>query len=94
MDIKIQLPNPDDYQYHGGTKDWFAQLGISIKAAEKTYLQATKDLTEEDEKDEPLYMVEIGVPYQMEDKILEEAKEEGSLRSPLIKNLCLRVWSL
>lgn len=94
MEIKIQLPNPDDYQYHGGVTQWFSQMRICLKAAEKTYQEATKGLTEEDEKEEPLYYVDIGVPYELEEKILEIAKEDGSLRTPLMNNLCIRVWSL
>lgn len=94
MEIKIQLPNPDDYQYRGGVAEWFSQVRISLKAAEKTYQEATKDLTREDEEENLLYMVEIGVPFELEDKIIEQAKEDGSLRTALQRNLCVRVWSL
>ena len=44
MEIKIQLPNPDDYQYAGGVEKFFTQMRISLKAAEKTYQEASKDL--------------------------------------------------
>lgn len=48
MEIKIQLPNPDDYQYAGGVEKFFTQMRISLKAVEKTYQEAVKDLPEED----------------------------------------------
>lgn len=47
MEIKIQLPNPDDYQYDGGVAKFFTQMRISLKAAEKTYQEAVKDLPKE-----------------------------------------------
>lgn len=52
MQIRIQLPNPDDYRH--SMERWFAQMNVSLKAAEKTYKEALLDLTEEQKKEEDL----------------------------------------
>ena len=45
MEIKIQVPNPDDYQ--GSHAEWFIQMRNVLKAAEKIYEQEISGLTEE-----------------------------------------------
>jgi hypothetical protein len=47
--FKIALPNPSEFEYD--FKSYFAQMKIAIKAAEKSYEQLTKNLTEEQLKD-------------------------------------------
>jgi hypothetical protein len=47
MLIKIGLPNP----YMMKTEMFFTQMRIAIKACEKAYEEATKDLTEEQKED-------------------------------------------
>lgn len=44
--LKVHLPSP----YEDGTdiKQWFALMRVALKAAEKTYEEAVKGLTEED----------------------------------------------
>lgn len=46
MSIKIQLPDP----YDVSAEEFFSQARISLKAAERTYQESIKDLTDE-EKD-------------------------------------------
>ena len=95
MEIKIQLPNPDDYQYHGGVAEWFSQMRISLKAAEKTYQEATKGLTEEDEKDEIQYQVSIGIPYQYEeDRLMGKEYPVDGMRDIINNNLYVSIWSV
>ena len=43
MELKVNLPNPDDMSI----EQWFSQMRISLKAAEKAYQEALKNLTEE-----------------------------------------------
>lgn len=93
MEIKIQLPNPDDYQYHGGVAEWFSQMRISLKAAEKTYQEATKGLTAEDEKEDPLYYIDIGLPYELEAKLIGKEYPVDGIRDFLMRNNYIRIWS-
>ena len=46
MELKVNLPNP----YQLKAEEFFAQMRIALKAAEKTYQQAVKGLTEEEKK--------------------------------------------
>ncbi len=100
MEIKIQLPNPDEYQYHRGVADWFSQMRICLKAAEKTYQEAVKGLTDK-EDDEPTHWVEIDVPYELQDELIkgstpdgETSVHNGRTTSEFIHgNLYIRVWS-
>ena len=43
MELKVNLPNPQEMT----AEQFFAQMRISLKAAEKTYQQTIKSLTEE-----------------------------------------------
>lgn len=65
MEIKIQVPNPDDYQ--GNHLEWFAQMRNVLKAAEKIYQQEINGLTEE-QKTEVWCDVEIDFPDNEEDR--------------------------
>lgn len=49
MEIKIPLPNPDDVS----AEQFFAQMRISLKAAEKSYQLAVNNLTKEKDGKEP-----------------------------------------
>lgn len=92
MQIKIQLPNPWDYQYADGPIDWFTQMRISLKAAEKTYQEATKGLTDEDKGN---FQVDIGIPYEREDDLLKTEKDMDNDPSGFIrKNLYVTIWSV
>ncbi|HEC66815.1 MAG TPA: hypothetical protein ENI23_16190 [bacterium] len=44
MELKVNLPNP----YEVDAEQFFAQMRIALKAAEKTYQEAIKGLTEEE----------------------------------------------
>lgn len=44
MQLKVNLPNP----YELEPEQFFAQMRIALKAAEKTYQEAIKGLTEEE----------------------------------------------
>lgn len=46
MLFKIGLPNP----YQSTPKEFFTQIRIAIKATEKAYEEATKNLTEEEKE--------------------------------------------
>ena len=46
MEIKIPLPNPDEVN----AEQFFAQMRISLKAAEKSYQLALHNFTDEEEK--------------------------------------------
>lgn len=91
MEIKIQLPNPDDYQYANGVADWLSQMRISLKAAEKTYQEATKDLTAEAIKDS--FYLGIEVPYATAEE-LTKLEDAGEVRGVINNNLYLRIWSV
>lgn len=84
MQIRIQLPNPDDYRH--SMERWFAQMRVSLMAAEKTYKEALLDLIEEQKKDDDcLPWIRFRVfDHQLEDEIDET----------LQKNLFLDIASL
>lgn len=96
MEIKIQLPNPDDYK--SAVPQWFAQMRISLKAAEKTYQEWTKGLTEEEKENA---YINVGVPYELQETLLKQTTSDGSFAvndgkttSDFIQeNLYLSVWS-
>ncbi len=46
MELKVNLPNPDEMSI----EQWFSQMRISLKAAEKAYQEVFKNLTEEERK--------------------------------------------
>ena len=46
MELKVNLPNP----YELEAEHFFAQMRIALKAAEKTYQEATRGLTEKEIK--------------------------------------------
>lgn len=63
MQLKVNLPNP----YELDPEHFFAQMRIALKAAEKTYQEATRGLTEEELQD-----------YWLSFELTEiEATEEG-----------------
>ncbi len=47
MQIKVNLPHP----YEMNPEQFFAQMRISLKAAEKAYQEVLKNLTEQEKKD-------------------------------------------
>lgn len=92
MEIKIQLPNPDDYQYANGVAAWLSQMRISLKAAEKTYQEATKDLTDEARKQ---YYVDIGIPLAVEQvELMGKIYPADGISDIINENICIRVWSV
>lgn len=70
MEIKIQVPNPDDYQ--GNQLEWFKQLRTVIRSAEKIYQQEISNLTEENYSN-------VWVDFVIDEKVVEEKEKEGSL---------------
>lgn len=70
MEIKIQVPNPDDYQ--GNQLEWFKQLRTVIRSAEKIYQQEISNLTEENYSN-------VWVDFVIDSKVVEEKEKEGSL---------------
>lgn len=70
MQLKVNLPSP----YEDGTdiKQWFALMRVALKAAEKTYEEAVKGLTDEEIKN--LWYVRFGSSFMElpEVKKLEE----------------------
>lgn len=90
MEIKIQLPNPDDYE--NAVEQWFSQMRISLKAAEKTYQEATKDLTDEARKQ---YYVDIGIPLAVEQvELMGKIYPADGISDIINENICIRVWSV
>lgn len=63
MQLKVNLPNP----YELEPEQFFAQMRIALKAAEKTYQEAIRGLTEEDIQNHWLSFELTGI----------EATEEG-----------------
>lgn len=87
MQIRIQLPNPDDYRH--SMERWFAQMSVSLKAAEKTYKEALVDLTEEEKKDDDCTP---WIRFRLVEN--EHDKLDGLLDESLQENLFLEVASL
>lgn len=90
MEIKIQVPNPDDYQ--SSYNEWFVQMRNVLKAAEKIYQQEISNLTEENYQD-------VWVDFELSDKQLEKEIEEGTLEKFItdrdyFNHLSIRVASL
>ena len=83
MELKVNLPNPYKVE---NAEEFFAQMRISIKAAEKTYQQATKNLTEEEIKKAnfwiALELTELEATKKNRD-ILEEIDPEYELRQSI-----------
>jgi predicted aldo/keto reductase-like oxidoreductase len=75
MEMKIQLPCPDSTS----AEQWFAQMRIALKAAEKMYQESVKNLTEEEKADESsLPWIRFTLDHELVDNILKgEASEEG-----------------
>ena len=53
MQLKVNLPNP----YEMTPEQFFAQMRISLKAAEKTYQEAIKNLTKKELEDNSFWIM-------------------------------------
>ena len=90
MEIKFQLPNPDDYTT--AMEQWFTQMRISLKAAEKTYQEMVKGLTEEETEN---ICIDIGVPFERQAELLKtDMDSDDNPREFIHNNLFIRVWSV
>ena len=63
MEIKVNLPNP----YEMSPEQFFAQMRISLKAAEKTYQEANKNLTEEQIEEKEIWLM-FNLPKMEDDE--------------------------
>lgn len=54
--MKLQLPNPDDVS----AEQWFAQMRIVLKAAEKMHQEMVANLEKEESKEKPWIRFDFG----------------------------------
>ena len=68
--LKVNFPSP----YEDGTdiKQFFALMRVALKAAEKTYEEAVKGLTNEDKED---FFLRFNNAFQVEEKAKELQEE-------------------
>lgn len=73
MQLKVNLPNP----YELDAEQFFAQMRISLKAAEKTYQESIKNLPEENKKDVSFYfsLPEFGEELEEIDENCDKRQE-------------------
>jgi len=62
MEMKLQLPNPDDVS----AEQWFAQMRIVLKAAEKMYQEMVANLKKEGSEEVPW------IRFDLSEKLKEE----------------------
>lgn len=90
MELRIQVPNPDDYsRTKGEVKAWLSQIRVSLKAAEKTFEEATKNLPDEEACG---VFIDLGIPQEFHETLKRTLEEKDGVSEFINTHLYLRVW--